>query len=121
MVESVNNNSVSTVSVAEKNQKVKRTYVAGNFEGPLDLLIHLIDKNKVDIYDIPIVEITNPWTSYGTGTMFFHNGKYYMSYGLHTERYRSAKPKIEASFNQGKGEFEHITFEEVYKKALKNK
>ena len=29
------------------------------FEGPLDLLLHLIDKNKVDIYDIPIVEITN--------------------------------------------------------------
>ena len=29
------------------------------FEGPLDLLLHLIDKNKIDIYDIPIVEITN--------------------------------------------------------------
>ena len=28
------------------------------FEGPLDLLLHLIDKNKVNIYDIPIVEIT---------------------------------------------------------------
>ena len=30
------------------------------FEGPLDLLLHLIDKNKIDIYDIPIVEITYP-------------------------------------------------------------
>ena len=29
------------------------------FEGPLDLLLHLIEKNKVDIYDIPIVEITD--------------------------------------------------------------
>ena len=28
------------------------------FEGPLDLLLHLLDKNKVNIYDIPIVEIT---------------------------------------------------------------
>jgi segregation and condensation protein A len=28
------------------------------FEGPLDLLLHLIDKNKINIYDIPIVEIT---------------------------------------------------------------
>ena len=27
------------------------------FEGPLDLLLHLIEKNKIDIYDIPIVEI----------------------------------------------------------------
>ena len=25
-----------------------------NFDGPLDLLLHLIDKNKMDIYDIPI-------------------------------------------------------------------
>lgn len=24
------------------------------FEGPLDLLLHLIDKNKIDIYDIPL-------------------------------------------------------------------
>ena len=29
------------------------------FEGPLDLLLHLIEKNKIDIYDIPIVEITS--------------------------------------------------------------
>lgn len=31
------------------------------FEGPLDLLLHLIDKNKIDIYDIPIVQITNQY------------------------------------------------------------
>ena len=34
------------------------------FEGPLDLLLHLIDKNKVDIYDIPIVEITEQYLYY---------------------------------------------------------
>ncbi len=34
------------------------------FEGPLDLLLHLIDKNKVDIYDIPIVEITRQYMDY---------------------------------------------------------
>ncbi len=34
------------------------------FEGPLDLLLHLIDKNKVDIYDIPIVEITAQYLEY---------------------------------------------------------
>lgn len=34
------------------------------FEGPLDLLLHLIDKNKVNIYDIPIVEITEQYLSY---------------------------------------------------------
>ncbi len=34
------------------------------FEGPLDLLLHLLDKNKVSIYDIPIVEITNQYMEY---------------------------------------------------------
>ena len=34
------------------------------FEGPLDLLLHLIDKNKIDIYDIPIVEITRQYLEY---------------------------------------------------------
>ncbi|MBA4686086.1 MAG: segregation/condensation protein A [Candidatus Galacturonibacter soehngenii] len=34
------------------------------FEGPLDLLLHLIDKNKVNIYDIPIVEITRQYLDY---------------------------------------------------------
>lgn len=34
------------------------------FEGPLDLLLYLIDKNKVDIYDIPIVTITNQYMEY---------------------------------------------------------
>ena len=34
------------------------------FEGPLDLLLHLLEKNKVNIYDIPIVEITNQYMDY---------------------------------------------------------
>ncbi|MBR1508938.1 MAG: segregation/condensation protein A [Eubacterium sp.] len=34
------------------------------FEGPLDLLLHLIDKNKFNIFDIPIVEITEQYMEY---------------------------------------------------------
>lgn len=34
------------------------------FEGPLDLLLHLIEKNKVNIYDIPIVTITEQYLEY---------------------------------------------------------
>lgn len=34
------------------------------FEGPLDLLLHLIEKNKVDIYDIPISLITAQYMEY---------------------------------------------------------
>ncbi|MDO4478366.1 MAG: segregation/condensation protein A [Lachnospiraceae bacterium] len=34
------------------------------FDGPLDLLLHLIEKNKVNIFDIPIVEITEQYLDY---------------------------------------------------------
>ncbi len=34
------------------------------FEGPLDLLLHLIEKNKVSIYDIPIAMITDQYMEY---------------------------------------------------------
>lgn len=34
------------------------------FEGPMDLLMHLIEKNKIDIYDIPIVTITDQYLDY---------------------------------------------------------
>ena len=35
-----------------------------NFEGPLDLLCHLIEKNKMDIYDIHLNEITDQYIQY---------------------------------------------------------
>ena len=37
------------------------------FEGPLDLLLHLIDVNKIDIYDIPIAMITGQYLEYIAG------------------------------------------------------
>lgn len=36
-------------------------YKLDSFEGPLDLLLHLITKNKVNIYDIPILSITDQY------------------------------------------------------------
>ncbi|HEX9063057.1 MAG TPA: segregation/condensation protein A [Clostridia bacterium] len=35
-----------------------------NFEGPFDLLFHLIEKNKINIYDIPVNEITDQYMEY---------------------------------------------------------
>lgn len=35
-----------------------------NFEGPFDLLFHLLEKNKINIYDIPINEITDQYMEY---------------------------------------------------------
>ncbi len=35
-----------------------------NFEGPLDLLLHMIRKNELDIYNIPVAEIANQYLEY---------------------------------------------------------
>ena len=35
-----------------------------NFEGPLDLLLHLIDKNKMNIADVKIIDITDQYIEY---------------------------------------------------------
>lgn len=42
----------------------KHRYTAGQFEGPLDLLWALIRDNKVNIYDIPISQITEQYLEY---------------------------------------------------------
>ena len=36
----------------------------GDFAGPLDLLLYLIDKNEIDLFDIPIAELTNQYLQY---------------------------------------------------------
>jgi segregation and condensation protein A len=43
---------------------VKVTFKLESFEGPLDLLLHLIDKTEVDVYDIPIKMITDQYLEY---------------------------------------------------------
>lgn len=40
------------------------SYKLETFEGPLDLLLHLIEKNKVNIYDIPISQIADQYLDY---------------------------------------------------------
>ena len=40
------------------------SYKLSSFEGPLDLLLHLIDKNKIDIFDIPIALILSQYMEY---------------------------------------------------------
>lgn len=43
---------------------MKVTFKLESFEGPLDLLLHLIDKNEADIFDIPIKDITDQYFEY---------------------------------------------------------
>ena len=52
---------------AAENQDARlnsRKYTAGQFEGPLDLLWALIRENKINIYDIPIAQITEQFLEY---------------------------------------------------------
>ncbi len=44
--------------------ETKRRFAAGEFEGPLDLLWFLIHKSEINIYDIPIAEITEQYLEY---------------------------------------------------------
>jgi len=52
--------------MAELNveKTVKNDFSLPAFEGPLELLLHLINKNEVNIYDIPISEITEQFLEY---------------------------------------------------------
>ena len=43
------------------------SYKLEKFEGPLDLLLHLIEKDKINIYDIPIASITDQYMEYMAG------------------------------------------------------
>ncbi|MFH5811406.1 segregation and condensation protein A [Companilactobacillus sp. FL22-1] len=45
----------------------KLNLVLSDFEGPIDLLLHLIKESKVDIYDIPIAQITQQYIDYLQG------------------------------------------------------
>lgn len=42
----------------------KLKLVLSDFEGPIDLLLHLIKESKIDIYDIPIADITQQYLDY---------------------------------------------------------
>ena len=64
MVENLSGKVDVAVSEKEKPTKVKRTYVAGDFEGPLDLLLFLIKESEVNIYDIPVAQITEQYLEY---------------------------------------------------------
>lgn len=60
----------------------------------------------------PVAEIERPYETFGTGTMFFHAGKYYMSFGLHTSRHPSGK-FIEPMPKGEPGTYEKMTYAEA--------
>lgn len=55
---------MNTARQTERTMAEELSYRLEKFEGPLDLLLHLIEKNKINIYDIPIAEITDQYMAY---------------------------------------------------------
>lgn len=53
-----------TTAVVDTAEGAKRSFSAGKFEGPLDLLWFLIHKSEINIYDIPIAQITEQYLEY---------------------------------------------------------
>jgi segregation and condensation protein A len=52
------------IELTQEDESTGYTIKIENFEGPLDLLFHLIEKNKFNIYDIPINLITDQYMEY---------------------------------------------------------
>jgi segregation and condensation protein A len=50
-----------------KPEAAGRSFKLSEFEGPLDLLLYMIRKNEVNIYDIPIAQITEQYIEYLCG------------------------------------------------------
>ncbi len=57
---------IGNTTVVEKTSENEKShkFVAGSFEGPLDLLWFLINKSEINIYDIPIAQITEQYLEY---------------------------------------------------------
>lgn len=56
---------------------------------------HMITKDFINWEDVGAVwDITDQWQSMGTGTMFFFKGKYYLAFGLHTDRMKAPDKNI---------------------------
>ena len=55
---------MNTARQTERTMAEELSYRLEKVEGPLDLLLHLIEKNKINIYDIPIAEITDQYMAY---------------------------------------------------------
>lgn len=63
------------------------------------------------------MSVDEPWQSYGTGTMLYHKGKYYMTYGLHAERYPDTTPKREPSYDEETEAYAPLSVSEVLKEG----
>jgi hypothetical protein len=55
---------LNMLMVQALKNKPEYKFVLENFEGPLDLLLHLISKNKMNIFDISLSKLTDEYVEY---------------------------------------------------------
>lgn len=83
---------------------------------------HMITHDFIDWEDVgPIWDVTEQWQSTGTGTMFFHKGKYYVAYGLHTDRTMPEDKvcnKELREYAEKNGETKIITYDELKERGM---
>ena len=71
--------------------------------GGAHVFYHLTSRDFINWEDYgAMVEITEFWQSVGTGTMFYHNGKYYSAFGWHTSRVVEHNKTVSAKFGDNK-------------------
>ena len=74
---------------------------------------HMITKDFITWEDVgAVTDIEEQWQSVGTGTLFYHGGKYYSVYGLHTDR-MIEKDRLYPPVGCKKSEI--IPFEDIFK------
>lgn len=82
---------------------------------------HMITKDFVNWEDVgPIWDVTEQWQSTGTGTMFFHKGKYYVAYGMHSSRTLPEDKLCEKEmkeYYQKHGESMIVSYDELKKES----
>ena len=89
----------------------------GDFEGPLDLLLHLIKKSKMEIFDIEISKITEEYINY-INSMTELNLEIASEYLVMASELVEMKSKKLLSTREEKEEEEDINPEEELKKRL---
>ena len=89
----------------------------GDFEGPLDLLLHLIKKSKMEIFDIEISKITEEYINY-INSMAELNLDIASEYLVMASELVEMKSKKLLPINEEKEEEEDINPEEELKKRL---
>ena len=99
-----------------------RHHHRNRFGGGAHSPVHITTKDFINWENHgELYSFKRPWETFGTGTLFFHNGKYYYAFGLHTSRMipseNTAGQIIEKHYRET-GETKYLTHNEIFVRGL---